>query len=85
MCDFCSFVSFLLKLPLRAHLLLTPSDVNGPQLPSGLYIVMATVLEAFPGFLMDHECYYVIYWPEDSTWIDSATSSVRHNRIMFMR
>ncbi|KAN0136112.1 hypothetical protein V8E53_005972 [Lactarius tabidus] len=62
-----------------ARVLLTPSDVNGPRLQSGLYIVMAT--EALP----TDERYYVIYWPEDSTWIDSAASSVRHNRVVFMR
>ncbi|KAI9444051.1 hypothetical protein H4582DRAFT_1918933 [Lactarius indigo] len=29
--------------------------------------------------------HYVIYWPEDSTWNDSANSSVRRNRVTFMR
>ncbi|KAF8267057.1 hypothetical protein EI94DRAFT_1731643 [Lactarius quietus] len=62
-----------------ARILLTPSDVNGPQLSSGLYIVMAT--EADP---ID-ERHYVIYWPEDSTWDDSAPSSVCRNRVTFMR
>jgi hypothetical protein len=31
------------------------------------------------------ECHYVIYWPEDSTWDDSATSSVSRNRVTFIR
>ncbi|KAG8740983.1 hypothetical protein FRC10_003489 [Ceratobasidium sp. 414] len=28
---------------------------------------------------------YVVYWPEATTWKDDAISSVRHNRVMFMR
>ncbi|KAJ1300986.1 hypothetical protein OPQ81_003410 [Rhizoctonia solani] len=28
---------------------------------------------------------YILYWPEDSTWDDKAISSVRRNRITFMR
>ena len=28
---------------------------------------------------------YVIYWPEETTWDDDAASSVRRNRITFMR
>ena len=31
------------------------------------------------------ERYYVIYWPEDTTWDDSAASSVSRNRVTFMR
>jgi hypothetical protein len=31
------------------------------------------------------ERYYVIYWPEDTTWDDSAASSVCRNRVTFMR
>ncbi|KAF8267054.1 hypothetical protein EI94DRAFT_1830340 [Lactarius quietus] len=62
-----------------ARLLLAPSEVNGPQLSSGLYIVTAT--EANPA----DERHYVIYWPEVSTWNDSAASSVRRNRVIFMR
>jgi hypothetical protein len=31
------------------------------------------------------ERHYVIYWPEDSTWDDSAASSVSRNRVTFMR
>ena len=31
------------------------------------------------------ERYYVIYWPEDTTWDDSAASPVCRNRVTFMR
>ena len=65
----------------RAMSLLAPSDVENSQetLSSGLYIVKANATD-----LVD-ERHYVIYWPEDTTWCDSATSSVRRNRITFMR
>lgn len=61
--------------------LLAPSDVDSSRatLSSGLYIVKANATN-----LVD-ERHYVIYWPEDTTWSDSATSSVRRNRITFMR
>ena len=68
-----------LKSLLRAHLLLAPCEVNGPQLSSGLYIVKATKAN------LSDERHYIIYWPEDSTWDDSAVSFVRHNRVTFMR
>ncbi|KAF8257887.1 hypothetical protein EI94DRAFT_1220106 [Lactarius quietus] len=62
-----------------ARLLLEPTEIGGnkPALSSGLYVVTA------PASV--DECHYVIYWPEDSTWNDSAVSSVRRNRITFMR
>ena len=75
-------MSRLLKsLAFRAMSLLAPSDVGITReiLSSGLYIVKANATD-----LVD-ERHYVIYWPEDTTWCDSATSSVRRNRITFMR
>jgi len=68
--------------PFRARSLLEPTDVGGskPCLASGLYIVKANVTMD-----ISDERHYVIYWPEDSTWNDSATSSVRRNRVTFMR
>jgi hypothetical protein len=65
----------------RATSLLIPSDVGNSQatLSSGLYIVKANVTD------LADERHYVIYWPEDLTWSDSATSSVRRNRVTFMR
>ncbi|KAI9452888.1 hypothetical protein BJY52DRAFT_1124024 [Lactarius psammicola] len=64
-----------------AHLLLAPSHVGGPQrkLSSGLYIVTAT--DADP----PDERHYVIYWPEELTWNDSAPPSMCRNRVTFMR
>ncbi|KAG1764551.1 hypothetical protein EDD22DRAFT_883267 [Suillus occidentalis] len=55
------------------------SNVSMPSLRSGLYIVRA-VCEA----TADQQL-FLIYWPEDSTWDDSAPSSVRRNRVTFMR
>ena len=65
----------------RAMSLLAASDDENSRatLPSGLYIVKANATD-----LID-ERHYVIYWPEDTTWNDSATSSVRRNRVTFMR
>jgi len=62
-------------------LLLAPTELggHGPALSSGLYIVAAGQPDSI------QECYYVIYWPEDSTWDDSATSSVVRNRVTFVR
>ncbi|KAH9056505.1 hypothetical protein EDB87DRAFT_1219540 [Lactarius vividus] len=64
-----------------ARLLLAPSDAGGSQrlLSSGLYILRASAVRP------TDERHYIIYWPEDSTWNDSATSTVRHNRVAFMR
>ncbi|KAI9443823.1 hypothetical protein H4582DRAFT_1807697 [Lactarius indigo] len=64
-----------------ARLLLAPSDVGGDQqsLSSGLYILRASAIQP------TDERHYVIYWPEDSTWNDSAASSVRRHRVTFMR
>ncbi|KAG1848258.1 hypothetical protein F4604DRAFT_1935471 [Suillus subluteus] len=55
------------------------SSVSMPSLRSGLCIVRATC-EATP----DQQL-FLVYWPEDSTWNDSAPSSVRCNRVTFMR
>ncbi|KAI0302864.1 hypothetical protein B0F90DRAFT_1816439 [Multifurca ochricompacta] len=64
-----------------ASLLLVPTEAGGsrPTLSSGLYIVMAQPADS------SDERHYVIYWPEDSTWNDSAASSVLRNRVTFMR
>ncbi|KAI0250890.1 CHAT domain-containing protein [Lactifluus subvellereus] len=64
-----------------ASLLLVPADVGDPRstLSSGLYIVRADTT------VLTDERHYVIYWPEDTTWNDSSTSSVLHTREAFMR
>jgi hypothetical protein len=66
---------------LSAHLLLIPTELggSGPALSSGLYILAAGQVD--PN--QDH--HYVIYWPEDSTWNDSAAASICQNRVTFMR
>ncbi|KAF9016568.1 hypothetical protein BDZ89DRAFT_1075488 [Hymenopellis radicata] len=43
-------------------------------LRSGLYLVKASPASA-----------YVVYWPEKTTWNDDCVSSVRRNRVTFMR
>jgi len=72
-----------LNLAFRARSLLNPTNIDGPQsgLSSGLYIVRANGSTADP----PDERHYVIYWPEDTTWNDSAASSIRRNRVTFMR
>ncbi|KAF7978535.1 hypothetical protein HWV62_45432 [Athelia sp. TMB] len=52
------------------------SGVSGPTLRSGLYIVQP---------LAKAEALYVVYWPEATTWDDSAVSATRRNRVTFMR
>ena len=49
-----------------------------PILRSGLYIMRTSTSKA-------EEQTYVLYWPEDTTWDDTATSVVQRNRVMFMR
>ncbi|OJA14299.1 hypothetical protein AZE42_01566 [Rhizopogon vesiculosus] len=57
------------------------SSASTPSLRSGLYIVRtSSEVAAAP----DQQL-FLIYWPEDQTWDDSAPSSVRRNRVTFMR
>lgn len=63
-----------------AELLRSPQDdSNGPKLRSGIY-----ALRSLCSGSSDEEL-YIVYWPEDTTWDDSTVSSVRRNRITFMR
>ncbi|KAG8718610.1 hypothetical protein FRC09_012400 [Ceratobasidium sp. 395] len=64
----------------EAILSATATSVSG--LRSGLYIVLpcASVGQDSPT-----RSAYVVYWPEDTTWEDKAISSVRRNRVTFMR
>ncbi|KAG2340343.1 hypothetical protein BDR05DRAFT_889963 [Suillus weaverae] len=55
------------------------SSVSKPSLRSGLYIVRTTC-EA-----TSDEQLFIVYWPEDGTWDDSAPSSVKRTRVTFMR
>jgi len=64
-----------------ARLLLAPTESGGsrPALLSGLYVLVAGQVDPI------QDRHYVIYWPEDSTWDDSAATSVCRNRVTFMR
>ncbi|KAG1764546.1 hypothetical protein EDD22DRAFT_951631 [Suillus occidentalis] len=55
------------------------TSVPKPSLRSGLYIVRSD------REITSSEQLFVIYWPEDATWDDSAPSSVKRNRVTFMR
>ncbi|KAF8548831.1 hypothetical protein OG21DRAFT_1489037, partial [Imleria badia] len=62
--------------------LLVDSDTNvrtQPTLRSGLYIVTT------PERTGDTHQIFVVYWPEQTTWDDSAAPSVCRNRVTFMR
>ncbi|KAF8548559.1 hypothetical protein OG21DRAFT_1422875 [Imleria badia] len=79
-------VRFLLKLAaideIIAEQLLVDSDTHmraQPALRSGLYII--TTPEQMG---VTHQI-FVLYWPEQTTWDDFATSSVCRNRTTFMR
>jgi hypothetical protein len=65
----------------RAPLLLASTDIgdSGSALSTGIYIVRANATD------LADERNFVIYWPEDTTWYDSAASSVCRNRVTFMR
>ncbi|KAJ7763628.1 hypothetical protein DFH07DRAFT_1059276 [Mycena maculata] len=51
-----------------------------PHLRSGLYVLRACNEDA-----VEPKQIFVIYWPEPTTWDDDAISSVRRNRVTFMR
>ncbi|KAE9406917.1 hypothetical protein BT96DRAFT_954710 [Gymnopus androsaceus JB14] len=63
-----------------ARLLTSSSDDStGPRLRSGLYFIRISPSPE------NVERVIVLYWPEDTTWDDNAISSVRRNRVTFMR
>ncbi|KAG8833322.1 hypothetical protein FRC17_010897 [Serendipita sp. 399] len=80
-----SIVDFLYKLgriDLEVQAFLTAprdeqSGVTRPALRPGLYLLDANDCE--PGLV------FVIFWPEDGTWLDGFRSSVSRNRVTFMR
>ncbi|KAF8607201.1 hypothetical protein BDV93DRAFT_520086 [Ceratobasidium sp. AG-I] len=49
---------------------------------SGLYLVLPSGNEIQVSHV--HHA-YLVYWPEESTWDDKAISSIRRNRVTFMR
>ncbi|KAL4067444.1 hypothetical protein V8B97DRAFT_1873723 [Scleroderma yunnanense] len=79
-------VRFLLELgvtdeAVAAQLLANPNTHGQGQrvLRSGLYILRPTEQQN------KAEQVFVLYWPEENTWDDSAPSQVRRNRVTFMR
>ncbi|KAG8901723.1 hypothetical protein FRC00_005050 [Tulasnella sp. 408] len=66
-------------------LLLVEDDVSvnmRPSLRSGIYVLSPPATD---DSLTEPLVRYVIYWPEETTWNDDATGSVRKNRVTFMR
>lgn len=76
----CEFIDLVV---VRASLLLMPHKPgymhDVPSLASGLYIFEV------PSEVEEGKRFYVVYWPEDTTWDDNATSSVAKNRVTFIR
>jgi hypothetical protein len=56
-----------------------PNPIPSPSLRSGLYL-----LKAHDNKLLD-PVVYAVYWPEDTTWDDTAVSAIHRNRVTFMR
>ncbi|KAI0314894.1 hypothetical protein OF83DRAFT_1134774 [Amylostereum chailletii] len=61
-----------------SKLLAPPVNSLEPPLRSGLYVVRTETLGV-------EEKIYVVYWPEETTWNDSAMSSVQRTRATFIR
>ncbi|KAG8989467.1 hypothetical protein FRB94_014374 [Tulasnella sp. JGI-2019a] len=55
------------------------------ELRSGIYLLVRPTLNSSLTTTTSPPVVYVIYWPEDTTWDDSATGAVRRNRVSFMR
>ncbi|KAG8920080.1 hypothetical protein FRC02_001178, partial [Tulasnella sp. 418] len=73
-----------------AAYLLTPTDtftaarLKQPTLASGLYFLLPESNSPTPDALYGHRS-FIIYWPEDTTWDDTAIGAVCRNRTTFMR
>lgn len=68
----------------RSGLLLIPETIEGesvPRLRSGLYLFACNLEDAQP----PPPAFYIIYWPEETTWDDSADDRIRRNCVTFMR
>ncbi|CAE6339231.1 unnamed protein product [Rhizoctonia solani] len=57
------------------------AELSFPTLRSGLYLVLSSEQEQRNG---QFEA-YIVYWPEHTSWFDSANLSVQRNRVAFMR
>ncbi|CCA69193.1 hypothetical protein PIIN_03093 [Serendipita indica DSM 11827] len=79
-----AIADFLLKLDCideeTRDLLVAPRDessgVTRPTLRPGIYIIDVTTT-------IEPDLYYLVFWPDDTTWDDDATGS--RNRVTFMR
>ncbi|CEL64063.1 hypothetical protein RSOLAG1IB_11047 [Rhizoctonia solani AG-1 IB] len=76
------FLSEMNCLTDNSEKLLLSSIETSSDLRSGLYLALPFGRGAEG---TDTERAYIFYWPEDSTWDDKAISSVRRNRITFIR
>ncbi|KIO18763.1 hypothetical protein M407DRAFT_224787 [Tulasnella calospora MUT 4182] len=68
-----------------AALLLVEDDMSVNMrlsLRSGIYVLSPTAPD---DSLAEPLVRYVVYWPEETTWNDDTTGSVRKNRVTFMR
>ena len=66
--------------PHSVNTLLASGNNSGtPNLRSGIYFVQPQSPSG------DVPRVFVVYWPEETTWDDYAVSSVKWNRVMFMR
>ena len=61
----------------RSHTILDHSVTGDPSFRTGLYIVDARNVE--------NDLFYVIYWPEKTTWERNVSPSVSRNRVTFLR
>jgi len=60
-------------------LLASRGNSGTPNLRSGIYFVQPQSPSG------DDPRVFVVYWPEETTWDDNAVSSVKRNRVTFMR
>jgi len=66
--------------PRSANALLSSRDNSvAPHLRSGIYFVQP------PSPSHNDPRVFVVYWPEETTWNDDTVSSVKRNRVTFMR
>jgi len=54
-------------------------DISQPILRPGLYVLPITQPRT------SEQQIYVIFWPEETTWDDVAISTVKRNRVTFIR
>jgi hypothetical protein len=74
-------IRFLNYADRSQKLLAAKDDFSGtsvPTLRSGLYIVRSSNRN-------NDEQLFILYWPQDTTWNDSADLSVQRNRVTFVR